>query len=115
MRITGGMANKNDRLVQLWAAKQRSFVSGKTPCVGHHIHSRYIRLLRWDLDNIIPLTYEEHALVHQGKIRINLPDDRQQRLIEKLNTNYHMWLLQNGLTEEEYVKKCNKKLKEALK
>ena len=34
--------------------------------------------------------------------------------IEMMNMSFKIYLIENQLTNEEFVKKCNKKLKEAL-
>jgi hypothetical protein len=49
MQITGGLEKENDKLVQIWASKQRSYYSHKPAECGHHYYSRRNKLLRWDL------------------------------------------------------------------
>lgn len=100
-----------DRLVQEWAARQPSMYSGKRGCVGHHIYSRRHTLLRWDLRNIAPLTHEEHRLLHDGKIYLEIDYDTQNYLDEILKTDYRTWLIFNGMTEQEFFKSERQKLK----
>lgn len=115
MRITGGLESQNDRLVQIWATSQRSYVSGKPAECGHHYYSRRNTLLRWDLLNIIPLTYEEHTKLHSGNLTINIENPfRVQYLQNMMNKDYKQYLLENNLTEQEFIKLCNKKLKEKV-
>lgn len=115
MRITGGLERENDRLVQIWATRQRSYLTGKPAQCGHHYYSRHNRLLRWDLLNIIPLTLEEHTKLHLGALEINIGNPfRAQYLRNMINTDYKTYLLENGLTDAEFVKMCNKKLKEKI-
>lgn len=115
MQITGGLERENDRLVQIWASRQKSYVSRKPAQCGHHFYSRYHRLLRWDILNIIPLTYEEHTELHNGKISLALNNPfREQYLRNMLNMDYKSYLLEKGLTDSEFVKQCNKKLKEKI-
>ena len=115
MRITVGLESENDKLIQIWASKQRSFYSRKPAECGHHFYTRSHRLLRWDLLNIIPLTYEEHEKLHLGKIKLDIENPfRLQYLRNMLNKDYKKYLLENNLTEEEFVKICNKKLKEKI-
>lgn len=115
MRITGGLERENDRLVQLWATKQRSYISRKPAECGHHYYSRHNRLLRWDLLNIIPLTYEEHTKLHAGNIEVNIENPfRRQYLENMVNKDFKKYLLENGITDVEFVKICNKKLKEKI-
>ena len=115
MRITGGLESENDKLVQIWASKQRSFYSHKPAECGHHFYTRSHRLLRWDLLNIIPLTYEEHQQLHSGKIELNIENPfRLQYLRNMANKDYKTYLFENNLTESEFVKQCNRKLKEKI-
>lgn len=115
MRITGGLERENDRLVQVWATKQRSFVSRKPAECGHHYYSRHNRLLRWDLLNIIPLTVEEHTKLHSGNLEINIENPfRKQYLENMINKDFKKYLLENNITDDEFVKICNKKLKEKI-
>lgn len=116
MRITGGnLERENDRLVQVWATMQKSYMSRKPAECGHHFYSRHNRILRWDLLNIIPLTIEEHTKLHEGKLEINIGNPfRLQYLKNMVNKNYKMFLLENEMTDFEFVKYCNKKLKEKI-
>lgn len=97
----------NDSLVQFWAKSQRSIYSGKYGCVGHHIIRRDYSLLRWDLQNIAPLTPEEHRLLHDGKIKLTLPEDRREYLHTKANIRFKDYLLENNLTKQEFTKSCH--------
>ena len=115
MRITGGLERENDKLVQVWATKQRSFISRKPAECGHHYYSRHNRLLRWDLLNIIPLTIEEHTKLHMGNLEVNIENPfRKQYLENMINKDFKKYLLENGITDDEFVKICNKKLKEKI-
>jgi hypothetical protein len=115
MRITGGLEAENDRLVQIWATKQRSYYSHKPAECGHHYYSRHNKLLRWDLHNIIPLTFEEHRMLHDGNLQIDIQNPfRVQYLRNMCNKDYKTYLLEKGLTEQEYIKECNRKLKEKI-
>lgn len=116
MRITGGIERENDRLVQVWASMQKSYVSeSKKNIVGHHYYSRHHRLLRWDLRNIIPLTYDEHKNLHSGILKIEIKNPfRKQYLDNMVNKDYRDYLLENGLTDRDFAELCNKKLKETI-
>lgn len=115
MRITGGLEKENDRLVQVWATLQRSYISRKPAECGHHYYSRHNRLLRWDLLNIIPLTFEEHTQLHSGNLEVNIENPfRKQYLENMINKDFKRYLLENNITEAEFVKICNKKLKEKI-
>lgn len=116
MRITGGnLERENDRLVQVWASMQRSYISRKPAQCGHHFYSRHNRLLRWDLLNIIPLTIEEHTKLHNGAIEVDIENPfRLQYLQNMINKDFKDYLLENNLTDTEFVKICNRKLKEKI-
>lgn len=115
MQTTGGLEKENDKLVQIWASRQRSYYSHKPATCGHHFYSRRIKLLRWDLLNIIPLTFEEHTLLHSGCIQLDICNPfRLQYLKNMSNMDYKQYLLENNLTDYEFVKLCNKKLKGKL-
>lgn len=115
MRITGGLEAENDKLVQIWATQQRSFYSHKPAECGHHYYSRHNKLLRWDLLNIIPLTLEEHRMLHDGNLQIDIQNPfRIQYLQNMCNKDFKTYLLEKGLSEKEYVKECNRKLKEKI-
>lgn len=103
-----------DRLVQDWASRQKSMYSGKRGCVGHHIYSRSNKLLRWDLRNIAPLTMEEHRLLHDGKIYLEIDYDTQQYLQKMLLMQFKDYLLFNNLTEKEFYQNERIKIKKEL-
>ena len=103
-----------DKLVQEWASRQRSIYSGKRGCVGHHIYSRKNKLLRWDLRNIAPLTPEEHRLLHDGKIYLEIDYDTQQYLEKMMRMQFRDYLLFNNLTEKEFYQNERMKLKKEL-
>lgn len=113
--MNGGIEAENDKLVQMWSVRQRSYVSGKPAQCGHHYYSRKNKLLRWDLKNIIPLTLEEHVKLHEGKLIYSIKNPCNELYLDRMvHMDYKTYLLQNGLTDKEFVAKCNKKLKEAL-
>ena len=115
MRIIGGLERENDKLVQIWSCRQKSYISRKPAECGHHFYSRQNRLLRWDLMNIIPLTFEEHTRHHSGNLDINISNPfRQQYLSNLMSQNYKDYLLEHNMTDAEFVEDCNKKLKEKI-
>ena len=115
MRITGGLEAQNDKLIQIWATKQRSYISGKPAQCGHHYYSRHNKLLRWDIKNIIPLTLEEHTRIHNGTLSYKIINPCSIIYLERMyRKDYKDYLLEKGITEEQFVKECNRKLKEAV-
>lgn len=115
MRITGGIEAENDKLVQIWACKQRSYISGKPAQCGHHYHTKHHRLLRWNLKNIIPLTLEEHTQIHNGTLEYKMINPCNVLYLKRLlRKDYKDYLLEKGMTNQDFVKECNRKLKEAV-
>ena len=116
MRTNGGIEKENDRLVQVWASLQKSYISGsRKNIVGHHFYSRGTKLLRWDIRNIIPLTFEEHADVHNGKLSIEIKNPFREKFLDEMSKkNFKDYLLENNLTEKDFAIRCNKKLKEKI-
>lgn len=94
-----------DKLVQIWASSQKSYISSsRAECGHHHIH-RSCWLLRWDEKNIIPLTYNEHKAHHAGLLDVKIKNPfREQYLINMRNIQLKDYLLQNNLTKSEWLK-----------
>lgn len=104
-----------DTLVQKWAVTQRSYISHQPAEVGHHYYGRRMKLLRWDLLNIIPLTNEEHRLYHDGKILIVIENPfRVMYLAQRAAMDYKQYLLENRWTEEEFMLRCKEKIEREL-
>lgn len=105
-----------DKLIQEWGVKQRSYVSWKPAEVSHHYIHRSCKLLRWDLHNIIPLTNEEHRLHHDGLLPIEIKNPFRLQYLENMkNKNYKDYLLENELTEDEWLLEKKKYLENNLK
>ena len=104
-RSVESMEKEADRLVQEWACCQQSWVSGARAECGHHIVSRKNKLLRWETDNIVPLTIEEHTSHHAQpyKYPIDISVDREEWLIQMKNTDMKTYLLMNGYTRESFM------------
>lgn len=109
------LEDENDRLVQEWASSQRSYLSGKKGCVGHHYYSRRHLLLRWDIKNIFPLTPCEHEALHNGlwKLEIGNPF-RKQYLDNIVKKDFKDYLLESGMTKKDFIKERNLELRRIL-
>lgn len=109
------LEDENDRLVQEWASMQRSYISGKKGCVGHHYYSRRHLLLRWDILNIIPLTPDEHREFHDGKFKVEIQNPfRKQYLENMINEDFKDFLLESGMTKKDFIKERNLELRRIL-
>lgn len=107
--------HKLDRLVQLWAAKQRSIISGRKAECGHHYVRRSELITRWDLRNIIPLTIEEHNAVHAGFLDVEPQNPfAKQLMLNRKKQGLISYLWENRLTVDEFLKQNEQKLLEAL-
>lgn len=99
------MEDKLDSLVQQMSKKKRSQVSFKPAECGHHIIRRANELTRWDLDNIVWLTIEEHTKVHsepnyESKILLNRQKEYKERYT---NASLSEYLRDNKTTREEFL------------
>lgn len=94
-----------DRLVQQWACRQRSMMSLRRSEVGHHIIRRNVYLLRWDINNIMPLTNEEHRYAHSHKNEVweSLDSSLRVYLKRKELMDLKDYLLKNGKTYNEFL------------
>lgn len=103
MEITRSTAIKLlDKMMQLWACSQPSQVSGLHAECGHHIIHRNNYLFRWDIENIMPLTFEEHYKIHTDWIDYNNLK-QAQFYIENNNKSLKGYLLEKGITLDEFI------------
>ena len=95
------LENKLDKLFQQYACLQKSAISRKPAECGHHIVARRFKILRWDIANCYPCTLQEHILIHEGKIKVEVSET-----LEKLKqVNFKNYLLQQGITEQDFMLK----------
>jgi len=95
------MENLLDKLIQEWACKHRSQVSGKKAQCGHHIIPRANHLTRWDIRNIMPLTFKEHYNIHSKGLDYRIPIQKEYCL-KLANSSLVNYLIENKLTEQEF-------------
>ena len=104
-----------DALTQKWACMQKSYISYLPAECGHHYIGRSNKLLRWDLRNIIPLTYKEHTDVHNGSLFIDIKNPfRLQYLQNMKNKNFKDYLLEHNLSVQEFMNIKYMELKKAI-
>lgn len=104
-----------DRLVQQWACKQRSYISGRPAECGHHHIHRNSTLTRWDLLNIIPLTLEEHRGVHEGWLHYEIQNPfRAQYLEDQRRKSFKDHLLETGQTMNDFMTHCKQKIQKEM-
>lgn len=88
-----------DKLVQTWASRQKSEISGQYGCVAHHIIGRANHYLRFDKENLFICTNAEHNLIHNGILKVetyispkrlgNLRDKRIKSLLWKPTPDFY--------------------------
>jgi len=95
------MDNLLDQLIQKWACRHRSQASGKKAQCGHHIITRANLLTRWDIRNIMPLTFREHYDIHSNGLDYRTPTQKEYCL-KFANSSLVDYLVKNQLTEQEF-------------
>lgn len=82
-----------------WVRRQPSFISGKHPCVNAHTRTGGMSR-KADSSTIIPITDEEHQLVHQhGWSHFGLTQeklDEMAAIVERAWQVYKTWLEHHG-------------------
>lgn len=107
-----------DKLVQQLHQNQLCRVCRKPAECIHHRIGRANLMLRYDITNLMPLCYNCHRLIHDGKI--NQWDythpDLKTYLDRVKNMSFKDYLLFEcgGLTKEEYFKKCKLEIKRLI-
>lgn len=80
----------------------------------HHIRGRRNLLLRYDINNLIPLCADCHSLVHLKNLDLYIPVWRMEYLNKMGRVQFQDYLLKNGLTREEFFKQQEITLKEYI-
>ena len=74
----------------------------------HHIVRRNNMLLRWDVDNLLPLCSSCHQEIHDKGLYNRGLDfvskERQDYLLRMKNLDFKQYLIDNGLSQEEFYK-----------
>lgn len=92
-----------DILIQQQASKHRCYYCGTAKnVVGHHLIRRQNMLYRWDLNNILPVCVYCHTKIHNGELKEPTKIENQ--------IGFKDYLLQNGLTELEFMQQKYKEL-----
>ena len=111
------MRDKLDRLYPKLVIGRKCFFCGKPAENMHHIIPRSNILLRWDLENLLPVCYNCHQALHNAPhdIRLYIGLVRQAYLDEMKNINFQDYLRVHNLTREEFYKIKEFELKGAMK
>lgn len=106
---------KLDRLYPKFGSNKRCAVCGRPAEHVHHIIPRANILLRWDINNLIPLCFGCHRMIHDRKQKLVLSPTRREYLERMKNVEFKDYLLANSLTREDFFEEKYNQLKEAIK
>lgn len=109
---------KLDRLYPKLAKGRRCVCCFSGLTEMHHIIGRRSHLLRWDIKNLVPLCRECHIKVHTKGIKylkLFLPQARFDYLEKMKNKDFKQYLIEQGLTREDFYKMKEQQLNEAIK
>ena len=88
------------------------------PVHVHHILPRANMLLRYDLNNLIPLCAKCHAAIHDKGLYhrgMDFIDDERKAYLQRMkNVIFKDYLIQNGITESEFYENQKRLLLEAI-
>lgn len=112
------MSAELDRLVQMLSQTQYCHICGKKYGIKrpadaiHHIIGRSNQMLRYEIINLLPVCYDHHRDIHDGKIKQEdyINPTCWQWLQENKNKSFKDYLLGLGLTRKEYESQCKKKI-----
>lgn len=107
---------KLDKVYPLLRKYKRCHFCGRPATEIHHIRGRANLLLRYDLQNLLPLCNGCHSLVHLKKINLDLyiPMFRMDYLNKMQRIQFQDYLLSHDMTREDFFKLKLKELKEAI-
>lgn len=108
------LMEKLDRLYPLLRVNKRCHFCGKPAEHIHHIRGRANLLLRYDLNNLMPLCADCHRLVHLKNLDLYISVFRMDYLNKMSRIQFQDYLLSHDLTREEFFKLKLKELKEAI-
>ena len=106
------MEKKLDALIQQYACTLRSAISGARAECGHHYIGRRFEILRWDWRNIIPLTFEEHGIVHSQGIELEPPD---KEFCDSIHwVSFKDYLMLNNWSKKEFMEFKKQELRDKI-
>lgn len=93
---------------------KRCYFCGRPAEHQHHIRPRANLLLRYDLQNLIPLCASCHEEVHKKNLDLYISMFRMDYLNKMSRIQFQDYLLSHDLTREDFFKLKLKELKEAI-
>lgn len=83
------------------ALNQHPIVSMLPGLHPHHLITRSNKSVRWDTENGIPVTAQQHRAIHDGKIHIPIPETLQQKAMQVADTSLaHLKEIKASLKQE---------------
>lgn len=80
----------------------------------HHIIGRANLHMRFEILNLIPLCWECHQKIHEGKLTEPISEQHREWLVKQSNKDFKGLLIARGLTKEEYYKQQYERMKGLL-
>ena len=108
---------KLDRMVQELSNNHYCHVCGHRKADAiHHIVSRGNKLLRYEISNLLPVCYDCHRAIHDGKVDVKkyIAKERWDYLQDIKNMSLKDHLLYIGSTLPEFYKDCEISLRRLL-
>lgn len=103
-----------DTLYPKLARGKRCYFCGRGATEIHHIRGRSNILLRYDLNNLLPICRDCHEQIHRKNIDLYISVFRMDYLNTMSRVLFQDYLLSHDLTREEFFKLKMKELKEAI-
>lgn len=107
---------KLDALYPKLSIGKRCYFCGKKATQQHHIRPRSNYLLRYDIQNLLPVCNDCHEHIHAKKINLDLYISmfRMDYLNKMSRIQFPDYLISHDLTRDEFFKLKEKELKEAI-
>lgn len=110
------MVAKLDKLYPHLRKGKRCHFCGKPAEHIHHIISRQVLLLRFDLKNLLPLCSDCHRLIHDKGFSVEnyISPSRWLYLEQMKNIQFQDYLIAHNLTRDEFFREQEQLLKEQI-
>ena len=107
---------KLDRIYPLLRKGRRCHFCGRPAEHIHHIRGRANILLRYDLNNLLPVCADCHSLIHLNHLNLDLYISmfRMDYLNKMSRIQFQDYLLSHDMTREDFYKEKLNDLKEAI-
>lgn len=104
LKLMDNMVAKLDGLYPKLRYNKACSICGRQATEIHHIIHRDNLLLRYDLNNLLPLCSDCHRLVHDKGAELYISVWKMEYLNALKNVQLKDYLLKHGLTKKEFFK-----------